>query len=67
MLPEIAVELETRNSDIRLLRFAEPQPGREIGLAWRAHSPLAPVYAEYGRLILESMNAAKPLTNAPPA
>lgn len=40
LLPEMAVASEVqRRSDIRLLRFAAPEPSREIGLAWRKTSP----------------------------
>ena len=36
LLPEISVDLETRHADIRLMRFAEPEPSRILGLAWRS-------------------------------
>jgi LysR family transcriptional regulator, hydrogen peroxide-inducible genes activator len=40
LLPELAVASEVhQRSDIRLLRFAAPEPAREIGLAWRKTSP----------------------------
>ena len=40
LLPELAVASEVhQRSDIRLLRFAAPEPSREIGLAWRKTSP----------------------------
>jgi LysR family hydrogen peroxide-inducible transcriptional activator len=40
LLPEMAVASEVhQRSDIRLLRFAAPEPKREIGLAWRRTSP----------------------------
>ena len=40
LLPEMAVASEVhQRSDIRLLRFAAPEPKREIGLAWRKTSP----------------------------
>lgn len=35
LIPEIAVPAETARNDIRIVPFAEPQPSREIGLAWR--------------------------------
>lgn len=38
LLPEIAVEVEARDPRIRLARFAAPEPGRAIGLAWRRTS-----------------------------
>ena len=40
LLPEMAVASEVhQRNDIRLLRFAAPEPKREIGLAWRKTSP----------------------------
>lgn len=39
LLPEIAIDLETRRADLALLRFKSPEPKRQIGLAWRATSP----------------------------
>jgi len=40
LLPEMAVASEVhRRNDIRLLRFAPPEPKREIGLVWRKTSP----------------------------
>lgn len=35
LIPEIAVPTETLRNPIRIVPFAEPQPSREIGLAWR--------------------------------
>jgi LysR family hydrogen peroxide-inducible transcriptional activator len=40
LLPEMAIAGEVHASGgIRLLRFATPEPKREIGLAWRKTSP----------------------------
>jgi LysR family transcriptional regulator, hydrogen peroxide-inducible genes activator len=40
LLPEMAVASEVHHrNDIRLSRFAPPEPKREIGLAWRKTSP----------------------------
>lgn len=38
LIPELAVETESRNSAIRVLPFSDPAPVREIGLAWRKGS-----------------------------
>ncbi|MCV3739104.1 hydrogen peroxide-inducible genes activator [Rhizobium sp. TRM96647] len=35
LIPEIAVPTETLRNAIRIVPFADPQPSREIGLAWR--------------------------------
>ena len=58
LLPESAAALEARaSSDIVLRRFADPEPGRAIGLAWRRASPRA---AEY-RLLASSMRRQRAL------
>ena len=51
LLPELAVPVETRRGDIRLMRFAAPEPQRVIGLAWRKSSPRKHHFAELGRMI----------------
>ena len=39
LLPEVAIDVELRDKRVKLLRFVEPQPRRNIGLAWRSTSP----------------------------
>jgi LysR family hydrogen peroxide-inducible transcriptional activator len=38
LIPEMAVATETGRNSIRIVPFAEPQPSREIGLAWRRNN-----------------------------
>lgn len=35
LIPEMAIATETSRNAIRIVPFAEPQPSRQIGLAWR--------------------------------
>ena len=58
LLPELSVPLEARNGAIQVVRFADPQPARQIGLAWRATSPRKRDFAELGRLICSARPAA---------
>ncbi len=58
LLPEISLGVETRGRDLKLMRFAEPEPTRKIGLVWRATSPRKADFQELARLIKE---AAAPL------
>ncbi len=51
LLPEISLVVEERGRAIRLLRFAAPEPSRNIGLVWRASSPRKEDFRELGRLI----------------
>ena len=41
LIPEMAVEVETRSASVSITRFAEPQPERMIGMVWRKTSPMA--------------------------
>ena len=58
LLPELSAPLETKRGDIHLMRFADPQPKRTIGLAWRKTSPRKHHFAELGTMITA---AAKPV------
>jgi LysR family transcriptional regulator, hydrogen peroxide-inducible genes activator len=54
LLPEIAVASEVhRRNDIRLLRFAAPEPKREIGLVWRKTSPRKADFTAFAALLKE--------------
>lgn len=54
LLPEMAVSIEAHRSEgLRLLRFAEPEPKREIGLAWRKSSPRKTEFMQLGELLRE--------------
>lgn len=54
LLPEVSLELEGRGRDLTLLRFAEPEPVRSIGLVWRATSPRKSDFEELGRMIIRA-------------
>jgi hypothetical protein len=41
---------------MKLLRFAEPEPSRTIGLAWRQTSPREADFVALGQIILEALN-----------
>jgi LysR family hydrogen peroxide-inducible transcriptional activator len=41
LIPEMAVEVETRSASVSVARFKNPQPSRTIGMVWRRSSPLA--------------------------
>jgi LysR family hydrogen peroxide-inducible transcriptional activator len=54
LLPELSIKLECRHDDIRLMRFADPQPRRVVGLAWRRSSPRKRHFVELGKLITQA-------------
>jgi LysR family transcriptional regulator, hydrogen peroxide-inducible genes activator len=60
LLPEVAINVEVRDERVKLLRFVEPQPQRNIGLAWRATSPRKPEFLELGQILLEVLKFKRP-------
>jgi len=59
LLPRIAVDVELRDERVKLLRFAEPTPGRTVGLAWRRTSPRKADFVALGRLITETLGVSE--------
>lgn len=51
LLPEVAIETEARDSRVKLVRFAEPEPARAVGLAWRRTSPRKKDFEALGTII----------------
>lgn len=41
LIPEMAVDVETRSADVAVAHFPAPAPRRTIGMVWRRSSPLA--------------------------
>ena len=55
LVPRIAVDVEVRDRRVKLLRFATPEPGRTIGLAWRRTSPRKVDFVALGQLVAEAL------------
>ena len=67
LVPEVAVDVEVRDERVKLLRFAAPEPGRTIGLAWRRTSPRKADFFALGQIVTEVLGAranAKPRKRA---
>ena len=62
LLTELAVPLETRRGDIHLMRFADPEPERVIGLAWRKSSPRKSHFIELGQMVTAAAARSHPKT-----
>jgi LysR family transcriptional regulator, hydrogen peroxide-inducible genes activator len=62
LLPEVAVDIEIRDERVKLLRFADPQPQRNIGLAWRQTSPRKADFLELGQILLKTLKFERPRT-----
>jgi LysR family hydrogen peroxide-inducible transcriptional activator len=58
LLPEMCLATETTNRNIALFRFAQPEPSRLIGLAWRASSPRKRDFAAFSALAGEIFAAS---------
>jgi LysR family hydrogen peroxide-inducible transcriptional activator len=57
LVPKVAVDVEVRDERVRLVRFAEPEPGRTVGLAWRRTSPRKADFVALGEIVSETLGA----------
>lgn len=64
LLPQVAVDVELRDERVKLLRFADPAPGRTVGLAWRRTSPRKVDFVALGQLIIETLGVGPPPARA---
>ncbi|HET9618788.1 MAG TPA: LysR substrate-binding domain-containing protein [Pseudolabrys sp.] len=55
LVPEIAADVEVRDARVRLTRFAAPEPGRVIGLAFRRTSPRRKDFEALGAIVKEAV------------
>ena len=59
LVPQVAVDVGARDDRVRMLRFAQPQPGRTVGLGWRRTSPQKSDFLALGELITEMFGSRK--------
>jgi LysR family transcriptional regulator, hydrogen peroxide-inducible genes activator len=57
LVPQVAADAEVRDNRVKLLRFAEPQPGRTIGLAWRRMSSRKADFMALGKIVMSALSA----------
>ena len=57
LVPEIAAEVEVRDARVKLTRFAAPEPGRVIGLAFRRTSPRRKDFDALGEIVAQAVRA----------
>jgi len=57
LLPEMAINVETRSAAVRVARFHGASPQRTIGMVWRKASPLADQMAEFAPIVGGSIEA----------
>ena len=51
LIPEMALQLETRSAPVSVARFAPPCPSRTIGMVWRKTNPLAEQLMHIGAIV----------------
>ncbi|WBU56683.1 hydrogen peroxide-inducible genes activator [Paracoccus sediminicola] len=57
LIPEMAVELETRNAVVSVARLSRPRPSRTIGMVWRRSNPLANRFAQIAQIVSDTGRA----------
>lgn len=62
LLPEIAADVELRDTRVKLLRFHEPAPRRTIGLAWRRSSPRKADFLALGQIVGQTLGVPSSAT-----
>jgi LysR family hydrogen peroxide-inducible transcriptional activator len=60
LLPRIAVDAGLADKRVKLLRFADPEPRRSIGLAWRRTSPRKQDFLALGQVITQTLGLGPP-------
>lgn len=53
LIPEMAVEVETRLASVSVARLARPRPTRTIGMVWRKSNPLADRFAQIAQIVAD--------------
>ncbi|MGX7744447.1 LysR substrate-binding domain-containing protein [Rhodopseudomonas parapalustris] len=51
LIPQIAAEVECRDSRVKFLRLRRPQPGRSVGLVFRKTSPRRGDFVAFGEVV----------------
>lgn len=59
LIPEMAVEVETRSARVSVARFAGPQPSRTIGMVWRKSSPLSRQLVQIAEVVRQSAESLR--------
>jgi LysR family hydrogen peroxide-inducible transcriptional activator len=60
LLPQVAVDAEGRDDRVRLQRFQDPEPGRQIGLVWRRTSPRRKDFEALGKVVVSAIGGKEP-------
>lgn len=59
LIPQIAADVERRDTRVKFLRLENPQPGRSIGLVFRRTSPRKADFTALGEVVKESVGESR--------
>ncbi|WP_424929829.1 hydrogen peroxide-inducible genes activator [Amaricoccus tamworthensis] len=59
LIPEMAVDVETRSAEVSVSRFPPPRPSRTIGMIWRRTSPLTEQLTGISEVVRQSALAQR--------
>ena len=51
LIPDMAVDMETRSANVSIARFPHPRPSRTIGMVWRRTNPLSDQLMQIGAIV----------------
>lgn len=64
LIPQIAAEVERRDSRVKFLRLRRPQPGRSVGLVFRKTSPRRGDFEAFGDVVKQGIGGRGPAETA---
>lgn len=59
LLPEMALNVETRSASVSVARFRAPEPMRTIGMVWRKSNPLSKQLADVAEIVRAAAEQAR--------
>lgn len=57
LIPEMAVEIETRSADVSIAPLGDPQPSRRVGMVWRKSNPLGAQLGQIAKVVAHASRA----------
>ena len=57
LIPEMAVEIETRSADVSIVPLGDPQPSRRVGMVWRKSNPLGAQLGQIAKVVAHASRA----------
>lgn len=58
LIPEMAVNIETRSAQVAVQQFPKPVPKRKIGMVWRKTSPLSQQMSQIAEVVRQAAQVA---------